>query len=495
MRNLSPLPLLALASALLLGACALLPDTPPPDPDLPRTLRGGTSLVAAGRDSGELAWWKRFDDPVLDGLIDRALAANNQIRTAIANVQQAEAQLRAARLAWLPTLTATGGGVAAGGFGTTMTPRGAAVPGAVTALADPLSDLGTLTAGYGGFVPSYSLNIFANLNQTRLAEAALEVRRAAHSAVRLSVIGQVASGYFNLLAARRQLALQSQLIEHLESLRGLETTRFRSGSNTALPQEQLATRLGDTRASLPSIRDSIARTENALRLLAGQNPGPVDTQAQPLDFETNGHVPPNLPSAVLLHRPDIQMAAHRLKQAEAQVGLANSAFFPEISLTGLAGGASAALSNLLSANTGLWAATAAASLPLLNARKLAEVDAAASGYRSAWYDYLQTVKAALAEVDDRLTSLQQSDARLAYQQAALATAHRADRIVQARHQAGAVDRRAPLQAQLDVDNAEIALNAAKLQQLSDLVALYQSLAGGYAVKPGQVSDQARRASG
>jgi multidrug efflux system outer membrane protein len=486
-RNPSTLNLLTLASALLLSACALLPDSPPPDPDLPRTLRGGTALLPSGRDFGEFAWWKRFADPVLDGLIDRALAANNQIRTAFATVQQAEAQLRAARLAWLPTLATTGGGVAARGFGTTITPRGAAGPGGVAAISDPLSDLGTLTAGYGGLVPSYSLNIFANLNQTRLAEAALEVRRAAHVAVRLAVIGQVAGGYFNLLAARQQLTLQSQLIEHLESLHALETTRFRSGSNSALPQEQLATRLGDTRASLPGIRDSIARTENALRLLAGQNPGPVETpmgiEARPLDFQTDGSVPPSLPSAVLLHRPDIQMAAHNLKLAEAQVGLANSAFFPKISLTGLAGGVSAALSNLLSANTGLWAATAAASLPLLNARKLEEVGAASSGYQSAWYDYLQTVKAALAEVDDRLTSLQQSAARLAYQQAALTTARRAYRIVQARHQAGAVDRRTPLQAQLDLDNAEIALNAAKLQHLTDLVALYQSLAGGYAVKP------------
>jgi outer membrane protein TolC len=177
------------------------------------------------------------------------------------------------------------------------------------------------------------------------------------------------------------------------------------------------------------------------------------------------------------------MAGHDLKRAEAQVGLANSAFFPEISLTGLAGGASAVLTNLLSANTGLWAISAGVSMPLFNPRQRAEISAAEQGYQSARSNYLQTVKAALAEVDNRLTSLQQDDARLVHRQRSLDAARRAHRIAQVRYQTGAADRRDPLQAELDLNDAEIALNAAKLQQLSDLVALYQSLAGGYAVDP------------
>ena len=485
------LTLFHLAAALLLAGCTLRPDAPLPDPDLPRTLRGGTALIAAGRDFGERAWWRRFDDPVLDALIDEALAANHQIHTAIATVQQAEAQLRAARLAWLPTLATTGGGVAAGGLGTSLSSRAGGTPGGTAVLAAP----GTLTAAYGGFMPAYAVNIFSNINQIRLAEATLEVHRAAHHAVRLTVIGGVAGGYFDLLAARRQWSLQSRLIAHLEALHALESTRFRDGGNSALPAEQLASRLAAARAALPGIEDGIARTENALRLLAGQNPGAVETKASPLDFPTAGQVPPNLPASVLLHRPDILMAGHELKQAEAQVGLAHSAFFPEISLTGLGGGASAMLTNLLSASTGLWAASAAVSVPLINPRKLADVSAADKGYQSARSNYLQTVKAALAEVDDRLTGLGQADARLIQRQGALDAARRADRIVQARHQAGAVDRRALLQAQLDLDDADIALNTAKQQQLADLVALYQSLAGGYAVTPGPVTGRGRRTSG
>lgn len=473
------LALLHLATTLLLGGCTLRPDAPLPDPGLPRTLRGGTALVPEGQDFGELAWWRRFDDPTLNALIDEALTANRQIRAAIATVRQAEAQLRAARLAWLPTLAATGGGVAAGGFGTSLSPRAGGTPGGTTALPAP----GTLAAVYGGFMPSYALNIFSTSNQIRLAEAALGVRRAAHNAIRLTVIGGVVGGYFDLLAARRQWSLQSQLIAHLEALHALESARFRDGGSSALPAEQTATRLAEARAALPGIQDGIARTENALRLLAGKNPGPVATQASPLDFRTEGRVPPNLPASVLLHRPDILMAGHDLKQAEAQVGLAHSAFFPEISLTGLGGGTSAMLTNLLSASTGLWAATAAVSLPLIDPRKLADISAAEQGYQSARSNYLQTVKAALTEVDDRLTSLQQADAHLAQRQRSLDAARRAYRIVQVRHQAGAVDRRAPLQAQLDLDDADSALNAAKQRQLSDLVALYQSLAGGYAVKP------------
>lgn len=454
-----------------LSGCHLLPETKLPVIDEPSALRSGIQITPDGSDFSTYAWWEKLNDQQLNKLIAEALNNNHDIQIAMANVEHAEAQLRSARYAWLPTLDAQGGGIGAGGIDSTFTNKGNS---------NFAGGLGRLSVAYGGFVPSYTLNIFAVLNQTRVAEASLEIQRGIFNAVRLTIIGQVAGSYFNLLIARRELLLQEQKLAYLAQLKQAHQARFRAGASNASPLFESEKLLKQAQASLASVRDDIARTENAIQILTGKLPGGIDTKQNPLNLNTNGLIPGELPSGVLHQRPDLLIAENGLRVANAQIGIANAAFFPNISLTGILGGASVMLSNLFTAQGGFWAATAAVSMPVLNARKVAEVSAAEAKQKAAYANYLQTVKAVFSDVDNQLTGLQFANTRYTEYRLAKESAVKAKGIAQARFNVGATDIRNLLEAELSLTEAERSLNNSKSQQLSQLVTTLQSLAVGYA---------------
>lgn len=465
---------LALVCGVLLSGCALHQEAVLPKLDEPTALRGGTAIVEEGENFSTYAWWERLNDPQLNELINLALANNHDLQIAVANVEQAEAQLRAAKYAWIPTLDAQAGAVGSGGIDTSYANKGSA---------NFSNGLGRVSAAYGAFAPSYSLNIFALIHQTRVAEASLEIQRAAKNAARLSVIGQVAGSYFNLIAARRALVLQEEEIKLLVSLNAANEARFNAGGSDAENLHETAGRLQTARSALASVRDDIQRTENVLQLLTGKMPGTIATNKIPADISIGDLIPSSLPSSVLHQRPDLLMAENNLRASDAQVSVANAAFFPTISLTTLLGGASAMLSNLFSVQGGFWGATGSVAAPVLNARKLAEVSVAEAKQKAAYANYLQAVKYAFGDVDSQLTSLQIIKQKQADLVAAHDAAKKRSAIRMAKYKAGATDIRSALEAEIAAVESEGSVNGGSSRQLSQLVTVFQSLAAGYAVTP------------
>lgn len=455
----------------------MTPPHAPRDVALPKKTRMGIQYVVHQPDLRCMKWWEQLHDPVLNQLIKDALINNNQIKNARANVLQARAKLQQARYAWLPTLNAAAYAFTGGGWDTQFTPE-------INLARFNLPN--TITGGairfrgyYAGFVPKYSLNILQNQYNERYAKSSLCMQKAIYMSTRLSVISQISGSYFMLLGQQEQLQEQLHLIQDLRAQRQLEWSRYRKGGSDISAVTNLDQQIATNEASLPTMQNSIAQVENAIRVLLNRNPGPIFTKKDISSFNIQGMIPASIPSAVLRNRPDIISSEESLNMAKANVGLTYANFFPTIPLTGFWGKSSFELIHLLKLNTGLWLATAAASMPLLNAPYYAQIKAAKAGYKAAYYSYIQTLKSAFADVDNNLTNQSTSNQHYEYLKKALQSSQTAYALALSRYKAGAKDYRDVLSAAVNVDNAQIALTVAKMQQMDSLVNLYQALAGGY----------------
>ncbi len=462
-------------SILLLVGCAALPPSMHKDITPPHQTRSGLKISNQARDLSQLKWWKKLHDPVLNQLITEALAHNNQIKTAQANILQAEASLKAAHFAWLPTLSVAANGFIGETVDTHFTPRG------FLAQNPALAHMGNLHfKGYNsGFVPSYSLNILKNIYSDKLAQSTLTMQTAAYQSMRLSTISQISGAYFMLLGQREQCSLQIQLTHDLKKIRHLEFIRYHDGANDLSTVTQIDKQIANNKANLTSIKSSISQLENAIHILLNQNPGPIATQGKINRLSVDKLIPANVPSLVLKNRPDVVMAESNLKISLANLGIAYSQFFPSISLTSSIGGASLDLSHLLKLNTGLLVAEAAASMPLLNGVAYEQVNAAKASTQAAYFTYVQTLRTVFADVDDSLTNQQQKNEAYHDQLTALHAAQSTYNLAKARYDAGAKDQREVLNAKLTLDYAKLDANTAKMQQLDSVVEVYQALAGGY----------------
>ena len=460
---------------LFLMGCKSVPQHPPLDLSTPKMTRNGLPINNNPADISDLMWWKKMHDSVLNHLINEALTNNNQLETAEANILQAQAKLKQARFAWLPTLGVSGNGFVGGGWDISFTPEGALAQSPI------LSKMGTLhfRGYYTGFVPSYSLNILANIHNNKFAKASLDLQKATYLSSRLSIISQISGSYFMLLGQREQRLEQAQLVRDLKVARRLEYVRYQDGASDLSTVTTLDQQIVNNEASLSSIENSIAQVENAIALLLNHNPEAIPTHQSIQALSIKGLIPSSLPAGVLKNRPDIIMAGENLKMSGANIGLAYANFFPAISLTGLLGRTSVDLSHLLKLNTGLWIAQVMASMPILNGANYEQINASKAAYSAAYFNYAQTVRAAFSDVDNSLTNQQKVDAIYAYKLSALEAAKKLYTLGLARYRSGAKDYREVANAKLTVDYAQLDLNQAKMQQLDSLVGVYQALGGGY----------------
>lgn len=454
------------------------PTHPESDLSIPKTTRNGHKIVENLPDLSLVKWWEKLHDTHLNRLIQLALLNNNQIHIGKANILQAQAQLKAAHFAWLPTLGGSGAGLVGGGWNSQVTPEG------------PFSQFGALSRtgtihfnGYNtGFVPTYSFNALANIENSKLAKATLGMQQANYQSIRLSVISQITGSYFMLLGQKQQLKEQSQIITDLKALRQLEEVRYKRGASDLTAVTNLDGQIVTNQASLASIENSIAQVENAIQVLINRNPGPILAHRSVDSLRVRGLIPAQIPSVVLKNRPDMMTAQYQLKIAESNVGVAYSNFFPSISLTGTFGKASFELSHLLKLSTVLWVAEAVASVPLLNGMSYEQIQSAKAGYAASYFSYVQTVRLVFADVDNRLTNQQKMTDIYENKYKAWRVAERNYKLVLARYKAGAKDYREVANTKLNVDSAKLDLTLAKMQQLDGLVEVYQALGGGCRVR-------------
>jgi len=466
--------ILILALFFSICGCTPVPTHPQLTVEKPKKTRSGSYLISDLKDLSQLKWWLKIHDPNLTNLIKEALANSNDIKIAEAHVLEAKAQLRQAQYTWLPTLGVNANGFAGYGFDTKINPEGAL---AATNLFSKNQNV-RFKGYYSGFMPNYSLNILANLNNTKLTKASLELERASYLATRLSIIGQVSGSYFMMVGQKAQLNEQRQLVNDLKELRKLEYIRYKKGASDLSIITSIDQKTDNNQASLLTIKNSISQVENTIKLLINKNPGPIKYYNNLNKISINGLIVANIPSSVIENRPDFIIAKQNLIMSEANIGLAYSNFFPNISLTGLLGGASLELTHLLNISTGLFTAEAAASMPLLNGNLYEGINVAKAQNNEAFYNYIKSLRSIFADIDNNLTNQQLINAIYKNKLSAFKATKKSYFLVKSRFKAGAIDKRDLVNAKINLDSAKIDLIIAKMQQLDSFVQVYQALAGG-----------------
>ena len=450
-------------SAFLIAGCSLgpryhRPDIPPPD-------HWVTQSETSAPEWPTAEWWRGFNSPDLDAFIAEAMRANDDLRAAVARVDEADAERRIARSPLLPALavsaaaTRARSGVQGGGYST----------------GDNFNPL--LTA-------SYQLDFFGkNRAQLAAATATAQASRYIRGTVELTVMAGVATSYFQALELRDRLAVaDSNLANASQVLHGLELEEH-AGIATALDVAQQRTVVATVNASIPPLRQQLRQSLDALAILVGSTPEAVDVTSGGLDALTQPAVRPGLPSELLARRPDVAAAEAQLIAANANIAAARAAFFPANNLTADGGYESPALATLLTPASRVWSLGAGLTQPIFQGGALlGGYSLVRAQYQELLADYHKAVISALANTEDALVAVQQTGEQVSRQQQATAEARRAYRFAQAQMHAGTINVLTLLNTETTLFTAEDALAQAKYAHLQSLVSLYQALGGGWQQK-------------
>jgi multidrug efflux system outer membrane protein len=460
-----------IASSLALGACTLEPHYARPQPAIPGTWPVGAAYPPAQPGPlPALSYRDVFKDPHLLAILDRALANNQDLRAAMANVEIARAQYRIQRSELLPRIEATGGFTENHG---PLTVGGAS--GTTTRLTNT-SRTYTADVGFTGF----ELDLFGRLRS--LSHAAQEqylATEAGARAARLTLVGDTASAYLTLAADRSLLAVAQDT--QTASRKTVELTRARLSGGIAPRTDvrQAETLLDQASSDVAALTTQVAQDRNALELLVG---APVADADLPGAIESVdgllAEVPAGLDSQILLRRPDVLEAEYRLKAANAQIGAARAAFFPTISLTALAGQASPALGALFNGGNRTWQFGGGVAQTLFaggaNVAGLAQTKAQRE---LAVANYQKAVQTAFRDVADALARRGTIKDQVAAQEGLLTAASDSYNLELARYREGVDPYLNTLDAQRTLYAARRSVTATRLVQATNLVNLYQSLGG------------------
>ena len=403
-------------------------------------------------------WWQDFGDPLLDQLVNDAIAYNPDIAAAVARVREARAQESLARAQLVPT---AGLGIG-GAYGSSVSPFGT-----------PVTSGGVQPV----FQAAYEVDLFGRIeNQVLAARLNAEAVAAGRDAAELSVAAAAASGYLTLLGLDARLAVVRETIKaRAEALR-IAQARARVGYTSQLELRQADSEVQATALILPQVQQAIARQENALSVLAGRPPGAI-TRAASIGRLTTPGIPEGLPSNLLRRRPDIAQAEMTLAASDAAIEAARAQFLPSLRLTGTGG---AALSTLLANPIAIWSIGGSVLAPIFEGGRLrANADAASARRDQAAFAYQRVSLQAFRETEDALVSiyrLAEQGERLDAQRAA---AREVLRHATNRYRAGY----SPYLEQLDAQRALLSVDLSYVQlqtdKLNARVALYQALGGGW----------------
>jgi multidrug efflux system outer membrane protein len=391
------LPLTFLLLVLLSGCMTVGPDYRPPNVDTPATYRFGEEEA---REYADTLWWKRFQDPVLNALIEAALQGNKDLRIATARVEEFFGRYFATRGDQFPTASAGGSA-----FRESVSEKG---PTPIPPGVDTTYNL--YEAFMGG---SWEIDFWGKFRRAaESARAELFSTEEARRTVVLTLVSAVALAYIELRALDKQLEITRQTADTRRETLDLFQLRFDKGIIGEVDLSQAASEYEDALARIPSFELAIGQLENALSVFLGQNPGPIP-RGLTIDELALPAVPQGLPSDLLERRPDIRQAEQALVAANARIGVAKSLYFPTISLTGAFGSVSTDLSDLFDGPAKQWRYGVPIEVPLFTAGRIGgEVKAAEAFQKQALEEYLQSIQNVFREVEDALLDRVKSRERL-----------------------------------------------------------------------------------
>src|SRR5882672_3801187 len=451
---------------LLSAGCAVGPNYKRPSVDVPGMYRGTSPQDAAQQPAeslGERKWWEVFQDKQLQDLIHTALQQNYDVRIAATRILQAQAQLGITRADQLPTISAG---------------------------AQAVNERNPRTRNFRQFETSanqvdlsltWELDFWGKYRRaTESARATLLATQWAREAIVSTLVSDVASAYFQLRSLDLQLEISRRTLASRRDSLQLTQTLANGGGTSMLDVRQAEQLVFTAAETIPDLERQIEQQENFLSTLLGNNPGPITRGTKLTEQPHAPEIPAGLPSSLLERRPDIRQAEAQLIAANAQIGVAKAAYFPQINLTASAGYQSSALTSLFTGPAGLWSFGGSLVQPIFTGGRIrSNVKFTEARQQETALAYQQTIQQAFRGVSDSLVEYHKDREFREYQQQLALSAQDAAQLSEMRYRGGAASYLEVLTNETNYFDAQLGLAQAQLNELAGLVRIYRNLGGGW----------------
>lgn len=402
------------------------------------------------------AWWQQFKDPNLNLLIDRGLIYNNDIKVAVANIEAAQGELKRVQLNWIPDVTGNGGYSSFPYLG---------FPGVLLTV-----------------VPTYTINIFKQIKEQQKAKYELKATKAMYHGIRLVVISQIVSNYFNYLSQIEKLTLLQTLEKDLSKLITIAQMMYQGGLYARTEIDLAKTELSLIQAKQRIVQQNIVLSENVLHYLLDENPGGLPVTRRFKDLNGKKMVIGALPFNIIENRPDMEQAKQELAAANAGIGIAFSHLLPSINLA-MARGEIAKVANGGQLGQAIHFNQAIGEVPFLRASTYGELLKAKGLNKASYYRYSDTLRKVLRDVTNDLSAHELYTRRLNDVLQADRELSNAYHLNQTLYQRGIISHLSLIKEKVKLDELAIEVNQHKLEQLITIINLYQDLAVGYNYVP------------
>jgi len=451
---------------LLCSGCAVGPNYKRPSVSVPDTYRGATPQEAtqpAAESLGDQKWWELFQDQQLQDLIHTALRQNYNVWIAAARILQAQAQVGITRADGLPTINA----------------------GAQTF--DQRSARTKLFHEYETSAHQVDLSLAWDLDfwgkyrrANESARASLLASQWAREAVISTLVSDVAAAYFQLRELDLQLEISRRTLASRQNSLRLTQVLAKGGGTSMLDVRQAEQLVFTAAETIPDLERRIEQQENFISTLLGNNPGPIPRGTKLTDQPHSPDIPAGLPSTLLERRPDIREAEAQLMAANAQIGVAKAAYFPQITLTADGGFQSSALTSLFTGPAGLWSFGGSLVQPIFAGGRIRSgVRFSEARQQETLLIYKQTIQQAFRGVSDALVEYRKDREFREQQQQLALSAQEAANLSEMRYRGGATSYLEVLTNETNYFDAELGLAQAQLNELLGLVSIYRNLGGGW----------------
>jgi len=454
----------ALCALLAMAGCTLGPDYRRPDIQSPAAFQYEPKDAAATADT---PWWKQFNDPALEQLIDEALRHNTNVQIAAANVEQAAAVVTQTRSQLFPAV----------GYGAGAQRERAREP----AFAAQIPNYPNPSSAYqAALQASWEIDLWGRIRrQSEAAYANVLATDEARRGVILSLVASVANSYLQLRGLDAQLDVAKKTLQTYKESVDLFTLQFQYGQVSMMNVAQAQSQYETAAAQIPLLEQQIAQTQNSLAVLIGRDPGPIVRGRSVYDLQLP-QVPAGVPSQLLERRPDLAQAEQQLVAANAQIGAAKALYFPTISLTGTFGSASSDLSKLFSGPARVWSYAGTLAGPIFSFGAVSgQVAQAEAAQNAALLNYQLSIRNAFADVDNALVANQKLREQLDAQVKLVAALQQYSDLARLQYDGGYTSYSTVLQAEQALFPAQLNLASLRAQVFASAVNVYKAMGGGW----------------
>jgi NodT family efflux transporter outer membrane factor (OMF) lipoprotein len=467
--------------AFAIAGCELGPDYMRPSAVVPQDFKEDRGWMPASpqQAAGWESWWSIYNDPILDGLEKQVDISNQNLRVAEAAYRAARAEVGIARGALLPTLSANASvRQSGGGSRNTIITGTTDITGAgASGVASGGGSRATYQTSLSG---TWDLDVWGRIRRTVEGSVATAQASAADiAAARLSAQSELAVDYFQLRAADEQAQLLVTVIQDFEAALQIARNRFQVGIATQADIYAAQTQIDNAQAQLVNLQLTRAQMEHVIATLIGKPASDVSIARASLTTIIPV-VPTGVPSTLLERRPDIAASEYSMASANAQIGVAIAAWYPDLTLTGSYGFASSSLGSLVSAPSSVWSfGPSLAELVFNGGTREAETEQARARYEQSVATYRQTVLTAFQQVEDELAALRVLEQEAVVENRTVADARQSEELALNQYRAGTADFTTVITAQTARLNAESSALSVLNQRLAASINLIVALGGGW----------------